>query len=242
MHVQTAQTAVNANAVAAAAIAGRFMSAPRAARDPVNPLAAIGSLHKKTSGEALFVEGDDAESIYEVVQGTVRLYKLLPDGRRQIIGFMTAGHLLGLAPEGRYVYSAEAITGVTVRRYRRSAFDRLLDEVPGLARRLLAAASHELTAAQNQMLLLGRKTAAEKVASFILLTASHQGDDVDEVDVPMTRNDIADHLGLTIETVSRTLSKLKAEGLIALPTPTRLEIRDRDRLAGMAAGTCFVDL
>jgi CRP/FNR family transcriptional regulator len=233
MHVQTASTAA---APPAAAFAG-FRGC-----DTANPLAAIGSLHKKTPGEAVFVEGDDAEGIYEVVRGTVRLYKLLPDGRRQIIGFMSAGHLLGLAPEGHYVYGAEAITPVMLRRYKRTAFDRLIDEVPGLARRLLAAASHELSAAQNQMLLLGRKTAAEKVASFILLTAKQQGDGVDEIDVPMTRNDIADHLGLTIETVSRTLSKLKAEGLIALPTPTRLEIRDRDRLADMAAGACYIDL
>ena len=72
----------------------------------------------------MFVEGDDAEGIYEVVRGTVRLYKLLPDGRRQIIGFMSAGHLLGLAPEGHYVYGAEAITPVLPRRYKRTAFDR----------------------------------------------------------------------------------------------------------------------
>jgi CRP/FNR family transcriptional regulator len=238
MHVQIASTA----AAAAPHLMPALRIRPASDNAPASPLAAIGSLHKKTPGEALFVEGDDADTIYEVVQGTVRLYKLLPDGRRQIIGFMSSGHLLGLAPEGRYVYSAEAITRVTLRRYKRQAFDRLLDEVPGLARRMLAAASHELCAAQNQMLLLGRKTAAEKVASFILLTADHQGAGVDEVDVPMTRNDIADHLGLTIETVSRTLSKLKAEGLIALPTPTRLEIRDRDRLEGMAAGECFIDL
>jgi CRP/FNR family transcriptional regulator len=189
----------------------------------------------------VFVEGDDSDSIYEVVRGTLRLYKLLPDGRRQIIGFMTVGHLLGLAPEGVYVYSVEAITDVVLRRYKRAAFDRLIDEVPGLARRLLAAASHELSAAQNQMLLLGRKTAIEKVASFILMTADQQAGD-DAVEVPMTRADIADHLGLTIETVSRTLSKLKAEGLIALPMPTRLEIRDRDRLEDMAAGEGAVEL
>jgi CRP/FNR family transcriptional regulator len=234
MHLQSPAIAATAASPAATGFALR-------GRDMVDPLTAIGSLHKKTPGEALFVEGDDAEGIYEVVRGTVRLYKLLPDGRRQITGFMSAGHLLGLAPEGHYVYSAEAITEVTLRRYKRTAFDRLIDEVPGLARRLLAAASHELSVAQNQMLLLGRKTAVEKVASFILLTAEQQGDEVEELDVPMTRNDIADHLGLTIETVSRTFSKLKAEGLIALPTPTRLEIRDRQRLADVAAGECYVD-
>ncbi len=235
MHVQTAST------IAASASAGLAAFRGLAGRDAKDPLAGISSLHKKTPGEAVFVEGDDADSIYEVMRGTLRLYKLLSDGRRQIIGFMAPGHLVGLAPEGQYVYSAEAITEVTLRRYKRTAFDRLIDEVPGFARRLLSAASHELTAAQNQMLLLGRKTAAEKVASFILLTAAQQGDG-EEIDVPMTRNDIADHLGLTIETVSRTLSRLKQDGLIALPTPTRLEIRDRDRLEDMAAGACNFDL
>jgi CRP/FNR family transcriptional regulator len=226
MHVQTAASA-NSGLGAFAAFRGRGTG---------NPLSAIGSLHKKAPGEAVFLEGDAADSIYEVVRGTLRLYKMLPDGRRQIVGFMTAGHLLGLAPEGQFVYSVDAVTEVTLCRYKRTAFDRLIDEVPGLARRLLSATSHELSIAQNQMLLLGRKTAVEKVASFILITADLQAGSDDEVDVPMTRSDIADHLGLTIETVSRTLTKLKAEGLIALPTPTRLEIRDRDGLEGVAAG------
>jgi CRP/FNR family transcriptional regulator len=232
MHLQTASTVSPVPGLAFFHGLGR--------RTAADPLAGMSSLHKKTAGEAVFVEGDDADSIYEVVRGMLRLYKLLPDGRRQITGFMAPGHLVGLAPEGQYVYSAEAITEVVLRRYKRTAFDRLIDDVPGFARRLLAAASHELSAAQNQMLLLGRKTAAEKVASFILLTAGQQRD-CDEIDVPMTRNDIADHLGLTIETVSRTLSKLKQDGLIALPTPTRLEIRDRDRLEDMAAGAGSLD-
>jgi CRP/FNR family transcriptional regulator len=226
MHVQTI-AAANYSPGAFAALLPRGTG---------NPLAAIGSLHKKAPGEAVFLEGEDADSIYEVVRGTLRLYKMLPDGRRQIVGFMTAGHMLGLAPEGQFVYSVDAITEVTLCRYKRAAFDRLIDEVPGLARRLLSAASHELSAAQNQMLLLGRKTALEKVASFILMTADLQPGGDDELDVPMTRGDIADHLGLTIETVSRTLTKLKAEGLIALPTPTRLEIRDREGLEDVAGG------
>jgi CRP/FNR family transcriptional regulator, anaerobic regulatory protein len=95
--------------------------------------------------------------------------------------------------------------------------------------------SHELRAAQDQMLLLGRKAAAEKVASFLLLMADQQGSD-DEISIPMARSDIADYLGLTTETVSRTFTKLKTEELIALPTPNRVEIRDRDQLEGFAAG------
>ena len=193
--------------------------------------------HRKAAGEILFSEGEDAESVYEVTGGMLRLYKLLPDGRRQITGFATAGHLLGLAPEGICVYTAEALTEVTLRRYKRAAVERLIDEVPGFARRMLAATSQELRAAQDQMLLLGRKSASEKVASFLAMLAEQQArSGEDELDLPMTRSDIADYLGLTIETVSRTLSKLKQAGLIALPTAVRIEILDRDRLEDMAAG------
>ena len=205
-------------------------------------LAAISSLLRKAPGETLFSEGDKTNSVYEIVRGMLRLVKLLPDGRRQITGFLSAGHLLGLAPEGVSVYTAEAVTEVTLCRYGRAAFERLIDEVPGFARRLLDVTSHELRVAQDQMLLLGRKTAAEKVASFILLLAERQnGERSREMDLLMTRSDIADYLGLTIETVSRTMTKLKHDGLIALPAPTRIEIRDRGQLAELAAGDLDTD-
>lgn len=204
---------------------------------------ALSLLQKKAPGEILFAQGDEADSVYEVVRGMVRLYKLLPDGRRHVTGFLSAGHLLGLASEGLCVYTAEAITEVTLCRYKRKAFEHLIDEVPGFAKRVLTVVSHELRAAQDQMLLLGRKTALEKVASFLLLIADQQGSDgVKEVDVPMTRTDIADHLGLTIETVSRTLTKLKQDGLIALPTSAHIEICDRDQLEELAAGEIDADL
>ncbi len=205
------------------------------AHQAASRIVAVSSLRKATAGETLFSEGDEADGLYEVVAGMLRLYKLLPDGRRQITGFLSAGQILGLAPEGTHVYSAEAINEVTLCRYPRAGFDRLIDEVPGLARRLLAVTSHELRAAQDQMLLLGRKTAAEKVASFLLLMADQQGSD-DEVSVPMARSDIADYIGLTTETVSRTFTKLKTEGLIALPTPNCVKIHDRARLEDFATG------
>jgi CRP/FNR family transcriptional regulator len=211
------------------------------ARQAASRIVAVSTLQKAKAGETLFSEGDDAEGIYEVVAGMLRLYKLLPDGRRQITGFISAGQILGLAPEGTHVYSAEAINDVTLCRYPRVGFDRLIDEVPGLARRLLAVTSHELRAAQDQMLLLGRKAAGEKVASFLLLMADQQGSD-DEVAVPMARGDIADYLGLTTETVSRTFTKLRLEGLIGLPTPNHVEIRNRDQLEDFASGQNDNDL
>ena len=188
-------------------------------------------------GTILFSEGDDADCVFEVVSGTLRLYKALADGRRQIIGFVSGGQMLGLAPERHYVSSAEAVTPITLRRHQRSAFDRRVDAEPGLARRILEAVCNELRMAQDQMLLLGRKSAVEKVASFLLRMAARDDEDVaDHVDLPMGRGDIADYLGLTVETVSRTFTKLRNDGLIALPSPSSVEILDAEQLEELAAG------
>jgi len=204
-------------------------------RQAVSHVVAISSLCKRAAGETLFSEGEAADGAFEVVKGTLRLYKLLPDGRRQIVGFPAAGTLLGLAPEGAHVYSAEAVTDVTLCRYPRASFNRLVDSVPGLARRLWAVTADELRFAQDQLLLLGRKTAAEKVASFLLLLSDQQQSPT-EVEVPMTRSDIGDYLGLTIETVSRTLTKLKRDKTIGLTSACRITLRDRDQLEALAAG------
>ena len=202
-------------------------------------VAEISSLRKLQAGEVMFAEGDDADAVYEVVRGTLKLYKMVPNGRRQVTGFLSAGHLVGLAHENLYLYTAEAITPATVCRYPRVRFDRLVEEVPGFARRLLAATSDELRAAQDQMVLLGRKSAAEKLASFLLMTAEDQDDgeeESDTVNIPMGRADIADYLGLSTETVSRTLTQLKCRGVIALPTSAHIEILQRDRLEQLAEG------
>lgn len=212
-------------------------------RQAATRVATIGTLQKVVPGQTVFSEGDQAESVYEVVRGMLRLYKLLPDGRRQITGFLSAGHLLGLVHDELYLYTAEAITEVTLCRYPRTRFDRLVDEVPGFARRLLAVTSDELRAAQDQMLLLGRKTATEKIASFLLMMAERHSDNesMDEVQIPMGRNDVADYLGLTTETVSRALAKLKCQGVITLSTPAHIEFSNRDRLEELAAGELAED-
>jgi CRP/FNR family transcriptional regulator, anaerobic regulatory protein len=205
-------------------------------------IAAISVVQRLSPGKSLFSEGDEAKNVYEIVHGTLRLCKLLCDGRRQITGFLSEGHLLGLAHEDRYLYSAEAVTEVTLCRYPRSRFSRMVDEVPGFAKRLLAVTSSELCAAQDQMLLLGRKSAAEKVASFLLTLVQRHGTQRGEIRIPMTRGDIADYLGLTVETVSRSLSKLRQDGVIALPTANTMTLLDADQLEALADGELADDL
>lgn len=184
--------------------------------------------------DVLFLEGDEAVSLFDVVHGVIRLCRLLPDGRRSITGFAFPGSILGLSVRGSYAYTAEAITPCEIRRCARSAVTRLLDTRSDFRHRLLSIVSDELCAAQDQMVLLGRKTAPERIVSFLLWIASKSQGDGKRVDLPMSRTDIADYLGLTTETVSRELTKLKQAGLIAMPTPHHIELLRRDALDEIA--------
>jgi len=201
-------------------------------------LTSVSTIQKVKPGKTLFAEGDDADTVFEIVQGILKLYKLLPDGRRQIMGFVSTDKLIGFSDEEAYEYTAEALTEVSLCRYSRAQFNRLLDEVPGFARRVLTARSQDLHSAQDQMLLLGRKTAMERIASFLLnLGKLHQiSSGGASLHLPMTRADIADYLGLTIETVSRTLTKLKHDKIISLPEAVEIKFIDRHRLEELAAG------
>lgn len=201
-------------------------------------LASVSTLQKVKAGQTLFAEGDDAETVFEMVQGILKLYKLLPDGRRQIMGFVSTDTLIGYSEDDTFQYTAEAVTDVSLCRYSRTQFNRLLDEVPGFARRVLTARSQDLHLAQDQMLLLGRKTAVERIATFLLHLGKLQmaATGGASLHVPMTRADIADYLGLTIETVSRTLTKLKRDRIICLPEAVRITLVDRERLEELAAG------
>jgi CRP/FNR family transcriptional regulator len=131
-------------------------------------LASIASTREVDRGQMLFIEGDPAKFLYTIVGGTLQIYKLLPDGRRQITGFLFPGDFLGLADDGVYAYSAEAVIDTALHRYRFEELATLLARYPEMENRLFTIASHELAEAQEQMLLLGRKTATEKVASFLL--------------------------------------------------------------------------
>ena len=191
------------------------------------------------AGDALTRQGDAAVHVFNITSGSVRVFKLLADGRRQITGFLFAGDFLGLAGAESYVFSAEAIEPATACRFRRNDYRALIRDLPALETALLDRATHELAAAQNQMVLLGRKTALERVASFLLdLPAQDPArpGPVDHIRLPMTRSEIADYLGLTIETVSRVLTRLKTDGVIRLVSLNDLLVERPDRLHELAGG------
>lgn len=207
--------------------------------DELRRLADILQTMRVESSQTLFSEGDAADALYNVTAGTVKLYKLLPDGRRQITGFLVTGDFLGLAVNESYAYTAETVTTTTLCRFPRRKMDTLLDEFPKMQRRLFSMASNELAAAQDQMLLLGRKTAKEKICSFLLMLsqrAARRGHKDNPVFVPMSRADIADYLGLTTETVSRTFTQLKTTGAISLQEGNKILIADMDAIYDMAEG------
>ena len=191
------------------------------------------------AGQPLIDEGEPGDHVFNVTSGALKVYKLLPDGRRQITGFLFRGDFLGLVRNDTYVYSAEAVCPSTVCRFHRKDLDRVQKEYPHLERRLFEMASNELGEVQEQILLLGRKTAMERLASFLLMLSKRsaaRGDSANPVDVPMSRDDIGDYLGLTTETVSRTFSRLKKAGLIVLEPDRKVRIADFEKLEDLASG------
>ena len=165
-------------------------------------------------GAALFWQGDKAGQIFDVLEGVMRIYRVMSDGRRAIVGFIHPGDVLGVSFQDRYVITAEAVTQVKIRRFARGRFFAMINKSPALRPQLFAILCDEASAAQDQMLLLGRKTAEERVVSF-LLAIHRKNAPGEEIELPMSRQDIADYLGLTIETVSRTMTSLTRRGLIA---------------------------
>lgn len=209
------------------------------APDELSEMDAIATAVDLAPGDPLFDEAEPAEHLFNVTAGTIKVYKLLADGRRQVTGFLSAGDFLGLAHETTYAYSAEAVTPASLCRFPRRKLENLLQRYPKLESRLLGMAGHELAAAQEQMVLLGRKTAKEKIGSFLLALerqAAGRGQPAGPVSVPMSRADIGDYLGLTTETVSRTFTQLKSSGVIRLLQGGRVELLDRDALARLAEG------
>jgi CRP/FNR family transcriptional regulator len=218
----------------------RHLSICNAIADPdIARLATIAAVTEVPAGRTFIDEGEPADSFFNITAGSAKLFKVLPDGRRQITGLVGVGHFLGIAVSDTYAFSAEAIVPVRYCRFQRTRLRALLDEFPLMEKRLLEVAANELIAAQEQMLLLGRKTARERLASFLSLQSRQGlpcGHSRRRFTLPMTRSDIADYLGLTIETVSRTLTRLRGEGLIALVSLNELVILDQRALERLAGG------
>ena len=187
---------------------------------------------KYNRGAEIFGEAEPAEFVYQVIEGAVRSYKLLSDGRRQINAFHLAGDIFGLENGETHRFTAEAIIDTTVRLTRRVSLTHIAETDTMVARDLLAMTASNLQHAENHMLLLGRKTSLERVAAFLLemdrrLTAAGI------MALPMCRRDIADYLGLTLETVSRALSLLHDKGVLGFlgQTQRQIVLLDRSRLA-----------
>jgi CRP/FNR family transcriptional regulator len=169
------------------------------------------------SGKTIFPEGELAENVFGVSQGVVRLYKLLPDGRRQVLAFALPGDFLGMPLVERYCFSADAVGEVALCRFPRGELTKFIQSSPNVMRRLIEFAISELEMAQNQLLLLGNGSAEERVAIFLVSWRNRLARITpfsETVPLPMRRQDIADFLGLQLETVSRTLAKLEQKNAI----------------------------
>lgn len=194
--------------------------------DGLLALERIGTRRSFVRDDEIYAEGDVSDSWYRVISGTARICKLLPDGRRHIAEFCFADDCFGLDSGGERAFSAEAVGNLVLMRFPLRATDRLIDENPRLARRICEMTLRDLAHAQSRMLLLGRMTAAERVANF-LLEMSERRNAQRVLDLPMSRIDIADYLGLTIETVSRTLTHLENVAAIELSSSRRIVLRNR---------------
>jgi len=188
--------------------------------------------------EMLFGEGDKGGRYYEVLEGVVCSYRILHDGRRQILSFNYPGDVVGIGHEIEYKCSCEAVSDAKVRCIAAATLQRSMETRPEIARKLLKVATIELASMHDHFVLVGRKSAPEKIASFLLALARREDSDKNEVafQLPMTRTDIADFLGMTIETVSRRFTALRKMGVIDLPQTNTVHVRDMVRLEDMAEG------
>jgi CRP/FNR family nitrogen fixation transcriptional regulator len=199
-------------------------------------LEAFGTTMSIGRNETVFNEGDSAKYCYRLVSGSVRLCKLMADGRRQISNFFLPGDFFGFVDFGTYAFSAEAITNVVLVRYARNQVEALSESDARFRRRLSQLLHERLSATQAHLVMLGRHTVRERVSSFLIQMAERLDKAGSEMDLPMSRLDIADYLGLTIETVCRAISELKRAGIIAVPSTHRIALRKLSALRDLADG------
>ncbi len=199
-----------------------------------DPLGVEGVRMIYDRNEEIFGEGEPAGSIYRVLKGVVRTYRVLSDGRRQIAEFFLAGDVFGLEASLDHHTSAEAVSDCELVCIRRSYLAERAANDATTAHKLWSLTLNHLRRSEDHMLVLGRKSACERLAWF-LLDISGRIPAPDRVDLPMSRQDMADYLGLTIETVSRTMTQLQDDQVIALPSCRQVVLRDRAALQDLAA-------
>ncbi len=216
-----------------AAVAGDPQSRPSPCSMCECPLVGrLGKTRTFEAGEIVFWEGDRADRYFLIVSGVLRGCRLLSDGRRQINRFVFAGDLMAHSSTANYPYTAEAVTPVTLISLPRAALSDQAEEAACLRRLVVQSILSELHATQDQVLVLGRMTATERVLHFLMSLANRTGaEGAEAIELPMSRADIADFLGLTIETVSRVLSRFKREGKITMLGHNRIVFKDPKTLA-----------
>ncbi len=232
MSVQFAPSAQARPAVASATT--DWALAGEGAKKPPSGLLAAGPAQHFAQDQQIFGDCEDAEFFFEVVAGVVRTCKFLSDGRRQIEAFHVPGDLVGFEAGTEYSVTAEAVSDCSLLPYRRRGIDAQLTKDETVTRQIFGHTMQSLARARGHSLLLGRRSAVEKVAAFLIDWARQSSDGL-MATLAMTRQDIADYLGLTIETVSRTLSQLERDGMIELPALRQIRLKDLTALRNMNA-------
>lgn len=217
----------------------RQMQGARSPAESLEDQIGHGTLRGFEAKEHIFTEGDKKTFVYVVVSGAVCLYKILPDGRRQVIDFAFPGDMIGLGSGTVEVLNAQATVATRVRCLPTGIVQRAAGQDPRIALRLYEALSRELTAMRDHLICVGQRSAMERVAGFLLSLSERneaKGGDPLTIELRMTRTDIGDFLGLTIETVSRTFSKLKALGAIEIDQGTTIRLADIELLEALSEG------
>ena len=233
----TTATRIAQNSFSSSAFGGTTATSTPVIDPDLRALQQIGMRVRFSRNETIFSDGDEATNCYRVISGAVRLCKHMADGRRQIADFLLAGDLFGFMQFGHYKFTAEAVGDVVLMCYPQGQVARLSASMPNLRGRLLVLLSQRLMGMQDHLVMLGRQTAKERIASFLLHIADRS--DAEEglaFDLPMSRQDIADYLGLTIETVCRMLSELKREKIIAIPNVGQIVVNDIEALQTLTEG------
>ncbi|MBU6296793.1 MAG: helix-turn-helix domain-containing protein [Alphaproteobacteria bacterium] len=197
----------------------------------------VGVTMKFVRNETIYSKGDEARHSYKVIEGAVRLSRIFADGRRQIVNFYLPDETFGIELAEEYTSTAEAVGDVVALRCPRACIAQLTEGNPDISQKRLAMLSKSLSAAERHVAMLGHQSAKERVASFFLALEMQRHTDVEGMlDLPLSRQDIADYLGLTIETTCRALSDLKRQKIIDAPSRRRIVIRDLAGLQAIAEG------